>query len=267
MKLDKRFGVCHICGKREVLTFEHVPPKAAFNDKSANLISLETVLKSDTINNLPWETKGLYYKQFQRGKGFYSLCRNCNNNTGAWYGNQYVSFISGIHTALNSIEAKKDTAAGLKMTLDNMYPLAILKQIISMFCSINPDGIGDKFRDFILDPHSHSFDQSKYKICSYLHKGSLERYCPVTSTANIKSLHYQIVSEIATYPVGYILYFVTDHESGFFGTDITSFSECDYDTPHTLSITLPFYETNTYFPTDFRLKPEILKTAEENQIN
>jgi len=26
-------GVCHICGERGALSFEHIPPKAAFNNR------------------------------------------------------------------------------------------------------------------------------------------------------------------------------------------------------------------------------------------
>jgi hypothetical protein len=31
--MKKQIGVCHLCGELKALTFEHIPPKAAYNDK------------------------------------------------------------------------------------------------------------------------------------------------------------------------------------------------------------------------------------------
>lgn len=41
---------------------------------------------------LPWDISGLRYKQNQRGAGKYSLCKKCNNDTGTWYGEEYIKF-------------------------------------------------------------------------------------------------------------------------------------------------------------------------------
>ena len=35
--MDKKYGICHLCGKYAELTFEHVPPKSANNKKRATL--------------------------------------------------------------------------------------------------------------------------------------------------------------------------------------------------------------------------------------
>lgn len=262
MKLDKRIGNCHICGKRCKLSFEHIPPKATFNSEPANLISIETYLGEDNKVNLPWETKGLRYKQFQGGKGFYSLCSECNNLTGEWYGKYYADFIMSIHNGLR--KQNTQNVVGAKITL-NLNPIAVLKQIISMFCSLNPDSIGEEFRDFLLDVNNHEFDKNKYKVCVYLQKGPLERYCPISSTVNLVNHHATTVSEISTYPLGFTLYFLEGKEDAFYGCDITCFADYNYNESAILELTLPLYEINTAFPIDYRSKSEIIKTRIKNQ--
>jgi 5-methylcytosine-specific restriction endonuclease McrA len=81
----KFYGTCHICGIKGKLTFEHVPPKAAFNDKPILLTTLEDAI----AKGLEPITKG---ETQQRGAGGHTLCGNCNNNTGGWYGNYFVEW-------------------------------------------------------------------------------------------------------------------------------------------------------------------------------
>lgn len=47
---------------------------------------------SQEDKKIPENLEGLKYKQMQKGKGKYSLCTNCNNNTGSWYGEAYCNF-------------------------------------------------------------------------------------------------------------------------------------------------------------------------------
>lgn len=261
MKLNKHINVCHICGERDKLTYEHVPPKAAFNDKPCNLVSLQTMLEKDT---LPWETKGLPYIQLQKGKGFYSLCQSCNNITGAWYGSSYTNFVLGIHSVLHDEPNLSDIAA-LQLVARQINPLSIFKQIISMFCSVNVEALGSNFKSFLLNKESQQFDKSKYKVCMYIQKGNIERYCPISVIATIDSYSMKTISEISTYPLGFILYLLNGKETTFDGLDITSFADYDYNGEHNLKMTIPMYECNTCFPTDFRLKNDILQTKLDNE--
>ena len=49
---------------------------------------------------MPWDTDGLKYSNLQQGMGKYSLCQECNNNTGAWYGDAYVFFARVVNEAV-----------------------------------------------------------------------------------------------------------------------------------------------------------------------
>ena len=53
-----QYGICHICGKIGRLTFEHIPPKTAFNSKKAIVYNGEQnvgtvyLYKIDTLYNI-----------------------------------------------------------------------------------------------------------------------------------------------------------------------------------------------------------------------
>jgi hypothetical protein len=81
-------GECCICGYIGELTFEHVPPRAAYNDRRVFEAKMENLLGGEWIPGTA-VTNGRY---LQRGAGRYSLCGKCNNDTGAWYGTPYVDF-------------------------------------------------------------------------------------------------------------------------------------------------------------------------------
>ena len=91
--MKSKKGKCAICGRDEQLTFEHIPPSSAFNSKPVKPVSGVDLLIEVGSNNsmrMPWETDHLPYTNLQRGMGKHSLCSDCNNKTGKWYGNESV---------------------------------------------------------------------------------------------------------------------------------------------------------------------------------
>ncbi len=77
-------GECRICGSVDTLSFEHTPPKSAFNNRRVIVAKFEDIIKLG-----PDET--IRGKIEQKGISAYSLCEKCNNNTGAWYGNRFAT--------------------------------------------------------------------------------------------------------------------------------------------------------------------------------
>ncbi len=255
MKLDKHIGECAICGKMKKLTFEHIPPKAAFNGSKTKQYNISDYFKSE---NMPWDFTGLKYRQSQKGNGFYSLCRECNNNTGAWYGKDYCDFITKLG---NSIIQQRALLQSQVVQIDatDIYPLRILKQIISMFLSLNRDFDLPGLKEFVLDKNSKSFDKNKYKICIYLFKGTVIKFVPFCVLGNIKTFSITKVSEIADFPIGMILYIDPNDNTKIEGTDITEFSSFNYDEKQNILLPLYCKDVNTPFPCDFRTKSEIMK--------
>ncbi len=92
-KNSKKVGTCHICGQKKELTFEHIPPKAFFNNKTAKIIAGEEIIKIISRDDkMPWEMEDSKYNIQQKGFGGYTLCADCNNKTGKWYAQEYISF-------------------------------------------------------------------------------------------------------------------------------------------------------------------------------
>src|ERR1700740_102769 len=81
-----RMGICRLCGSYGPLSFEHVPPHAAFNNHRVVVISFDKYLGAVNLD----EIRGGRVQQ--RGVGAYTLCVQCNNDTGAWYGSAYAEW-------------------------------------------------------------------------------------------------------------------------------------------------------------------------------
>lgn len=254
------FGKCALCGKYAKLTFEHIPPKKALNSQPSRIITGDKLLGDD---RLPWDTEGLKYINQQQGVGKYSLCKDCNNNTGTWYGNAY-SIISYI---VHSIIYKKEKGNVLK--LSKFSPLKFIKQVISMFCSINNnlDDLMQPLREFVLDKNKIGIDKSKYKLCMYFLKNNYTKLCPYTvkMTSNKQGkLESIAMSEIASYPLGFVLYFNPTDTWDYAGVDITGCADFKYDDLTNAEIPFQLVEINDVFPEFFRTKEEIIKIREEN---
>ncbi len=76
-------GTCHLCGKNET-SREHTPSKAAFNKHDLIVFKIAKPLQKF----LRWEP------DIQQGGNVnQSLCKSCNNLTGAWYNPAYVKLV------------------------------------------------------------------------------------------------------------------------------------------------------------------------------
>ena len=148
---------------------------------------------------------------------------------------------------------KEKRKQGLSFHVEQINLLAFFKQVISMFCSLNTEQFGISFKDFLLNESSTNFDTSIYKVCMYLHAGHVDRLVPFQTQLNIKTGNMEFCSEISTFPVGFIFYDISHNRTtSFCGSDITSFSQCDYSSLYNLDIQIPFLECNTPFGLDFR---------------
>ena len=80
-------GTCCICGVEGPLSFEHVPPEAAYNDQRVFEADIKRLVSSGRDGSAPVAGKWI-----QGGAGEYTLCGRCNELTGGWYGSAYVNW-------------------------------------------------------------------------------------------------------------------------------------------------------------------------------
>src|SRR5579871_2531124 len=137
-------GKCRLCGVLGPLSWEHVPPKAAFNKYPVVRATIEQMLT-------PGEWDGTSGTVQQRGSGAYTLCEKCNNNTGTWYGTEYAEWAKqGLERLLRVPHEDCDHLA----VSFRGRPLRFLKQVITMSFSANGESFADIHPElvrFVLD--------------------------------------------------------------------------------------------------------------------
>lgn len=241
----KATGKCRICGKDGDLSFEHVPPQKAFNDKRLIAYSLEGWITKKEVKGRP----------FQRGAGAYTLCRQCNSDTGAWYANEFVTWSLIGADVLQILDRQQEQFSNLSeigVVFQDVYPVRFLKQIVTCFFSVmgtNTDAVfaamnPDLVR-FVLNRDESNLPEN-YHFYLKLYRKSIMRRYPVagkitmtyTKTGNNISLLRAtpvIFSEITHFPFALIM---THNELFPNATEITHLKNFKYDDRTDISLTL-----------------------------
>lgn len=260
-------GICKLCGQKKILTFEHVPPESAFNSVAVKEFSPE-----DTIDMMtgaggrkPWDFSGLPGKVIQRGGGGYYLCSDCNSKTGSWYISEYVRLANTFHEIIETNELKPGVFCSFQLI--DLYPLRILKAIMTMYCDINNSCMGDdQLREFLLNKDSREFNSEKYKIYIYMAAPGMRRIEGI-SVMYIDGIGIVMTSEIGSHPIGTILCINKPETFAPAGLLLNSFAEYGYDDKCNVDICgIPYLEINTLFPVDFRSKDHFIQANKEKSI-
>nr|WP_300838826.1 hypothetical protein [uncultured Acetatifactor sp.] len=245
--MKQKYGQCHICGENTKLSYEHIPPSSAFNKISRKMVGMD-ILSMNGQNE--WTLQGQKYKSFQKGFGDFTLCEKCNTITGSKYGAVYTKIVQAVGSQILQIP-QENKYNELKITIEKINCLAFFKQIISMFCSVNTANWGMQFKEYLLNPENNEFNTDRYKICTYLHRGTMDRVCSMCVLWNPLNGTSKEVSEISFFPFGFILYdskHVTDNTT--IGTDISAWGTKAYKEEQ-LEISIPSLICNTGKILDF----------------
>lgn len=222
-------GNCALCGKFKKLSFEHVPPQAAFNNKPIFI---------QTHKHLTEQTSYVYGKKMRSNRGFggFTLCESCNNNTGDWYARDFVDFAHQGMEIINKLETPQYTIKGVY----SIKPLNVIKQIITMFMSADKSGHLRSQKDlveFLLDKEAIGLPEM-YKIYLYTSL-SVKKRMMGYSIIYDPILGVQKWSEINFQPFGYLL----SEESKAAHKDmcdISSFGKYKYDEKISAEITTAY---------------------------
>lgn len=234
-KKKEIIGKCQLCGLRKKLTFEHVPPKAAFNSDAI------FIQKYDHLLN---ELSPVYGKKMRSNKGFgaYTLCKECNNNTGSWYAKDFAEFAL---QGMDILKYERENLEKVKFVIQ-FKPLNVVKQILTMFLSADTSGSilkVPKLQKFLLDKKSRNFPKN-IKILMYCN-------CSV----NKKMIGYSIglfpnfegvcsLSEINFKPFGYILV-IGEAKSWIPYGNATPFLNFAYNEVQNVEMELPYLKVGT----------------------
>lgn len=244
-------GICRICKKKTELSFEHIPPKSAFNKytKFRSVPYLEYVQNSHRKDYKPTS------KLQQGGLGSYCLCINCNSFLGLNYVPDYFKMAQ----VGKSIFQNKDFQKAVFTTME-ISPLKLLKQTIAMFICMNEADFTDEYPEllhFIKNPKEKSLPD-KFRVFMYLNNSGQIRKLTMMYTN-----HYGLVNELAFPPFGFVL--SINSNASFPMTEITHFKNIDLDYQGNVNYELLNHPTHLPFPVDYRTLEEIEEAVKENE--
>lgn len=157
-------GICHVCGQKKPLSFEHIPPKSSWNTSRSRCYSdIDSFTRSIKGTG---SFEGLHYEQRQQGTGCYALCSECNSYLGRNYVNSFTDFFKAVVVGMLEREIDPEFQCFLFET-DKLPPLAFFKQVISNFCSTTQPGSMTNCMDFLLNKESNDFPD-EYRLSLYL---------------------------------------------------------------------------------------------------
>ncbi len=250
----KKEGVCHICGSYGALSFEHVPPRSAFNKHPVLVPHIK-----DLIEKMDCDFKNLKCKTHQLGAGEYTLCEKYNNNTGAWYSNAFTDWAYQASRILAYSKGEPSLYYQFKI-----FPLRVIKQIVCMlfsangpdFCKMHPDLV-----KFVLDNEAR-YIKPEIRIYTFYNLGGISRQSGVAGLLKLEKGYY-IFSEIAFFPLGYVMTIESEVPDDR-PVDISFFANYSYHDLKEFSLRLPLLPIYTYLPTDYRPSDEVLKEVAKN---
>lgn len=243
-------GVCHLCGETKRLSYEHVPPEAAFNDQRV----LEGDIHRLIAGNLLKELESPTGKYNQRGAGKHTLCEDCNSNTGEWYAKAYIQFVRQLYPLCHAVHP--DTTVTVECS---MQPLNVFKQILVMFCSACPPTFTQKHPKlvrFLLNRESRDADDQRIFISLYdLVNSRALRQSGLTGRIDAMGENH-VYSEISFPPLNLVMS-VNSGSPDPKLFEVTWFKEYGYRERARVKLTLNNLAVNSYFPADYRTFDEL----------
>jgi hypothetical protein len=256
---NPNFDLCHLCGTYGKLSFEHVPPRAAFNDQRILHVAFEKIIAAENLDRISGRVQ-------QRGAGAYTLCGSCNNNTGKWYG---AAFADWAHQAMRIIIGARGRPS-LEYPF-NLFPLRVLKQIVCMFFSVN----GPKFQQvqpelvrFVLNRDLTSFPDHHrvYAFYTFSNRSRAAGMSGMVRGLGTSRSSVHVFSEITFPPFGFVMASTRHPPPGVNFTDITSFSQFAYrDWRCGMTMKLPPMAIYTGFPGDYRTRDQAIADFEQSK--
>lgn len=260
-KKKTRTGNCHLCGQYGALSFEHVPPESAFNNQRIITPDTKKVFELTDLDEL----RKLSGRQSQRGQGGYTLCSQCNNLTGHWYGANYAAWA---YQGADYLQRSSDRMMQVAYPY-HLLPLRVIKQIVCMFFSVN----SPRFREahpelvrFVLNKDTKYLSPRTKIYVGYLWSDRI-RSAGVTASLQLDKItgvtRRRVYSEISFPPFSYILSLDSpppEHEM----LDITFFGNYAYNEFATLHLPIPTLSVYTPFPGDFRGRETVLQQRSSN---
>lgn len=150
----------------------------------------------------------------------------------------------------------------------HLFPLRVLKQIISMFLSVNHDfpfrEMYPELSKFVINRDEKYLDP-KYKIYIYYNHEGTTRFHKWAQIGDLKSQDYIKLTEISYPPFGFVLTLDNSPMTEKRLYDISFFSKYSYNEWADVNLKLNVLPTHLHIPFDYRSKKEILKAIDDSK--
>jgi hypothetical protein len=244
-------NICRLCLEEKELTYEHYPPKSAFN-KQTQFYSIDYYDYAKNFRD--YHTDGVIKsKIYQGGLGDYVLCEDCNNFLGITYVRDYVKFAKICMSILNQYEDIKGMALTLKRNEVNLK--YFLKQVASIFISCNQPYFAEdnpELINFIRDKDTPVLSD-RYRFYLYLNnEGQIKNGLYIFTNL------YGGICEFTFAPFGIVLNIDNPNRIDNI-YEMTNFKNYDNLTSDKFELLLNKYPSYTPVPLDFRSKNEVDK--------
>jgi hypothetical protein len=247
-------GPCHICGIVGPLSYEHIPPEKAFNDRPVLRYPWSADIALGPQQEIILQGKPTKY---QRGAGQYTLCEPCNNETGAWYGNQFIDWCYQGMDILIRAQGRPSL-----IYLHHILPLRVLKQIVTMFFSVNGPQFHEKHHELeaFVKNRWKQYLHPQYRFFVYYNIEGMLRFNGGMALINLNkgSSGITLLSEISFPPFGYVMTIDAPPPDRRL-VEITHFARYGYNEFASMPLQLPVLPTHLWIPGDYRNKEEIIE--------
>jgi hypothetical protein len=250
-------GTCHLCLKLEPLSFEHVPPRAAFNSSRVDVQGLEHWLSRGT------DGPGLRKTIQQGGQGLEVFCAHCNNETGSWYASELTGWVHGAVAAMRALPPIGEMDQELephvaRLRINQVRPLAFVKQIITMVLAVNDIGFAERhaaLRRFVRERDQRGLPDD-VQLYLALFCGPIIRRSGVQGKLVVETAEQFVLSEIAHPPFAYMASFDEPSPTLPVG-NISGFADVSYTARADVEIDLLVGFGHTVYPSDYRTKAQM----------
>lgn len=242
---------CRLCGAVGPLSFEHVPPESAFNDQPVRVIEGRDGFSIGPDDDVRGRIQ-------QRGAGAFTLCVRCNTMTGRWYGSAFRDFA---YQAGGILQRSGGTVS--LVHLYHVLPLRVLKQIVTMFFSVNGTGFAERHPElarFVMSRESRSLPPEVRVFVFYNWEGRY-RSVPLQGLLDIRTRQWSFFSEIVMPPLGYVLATGTGPPDERL-CEITEWTRHAYSGFAVIPLQMPVLPTHTFIGGDYRPKDQIYREAD-----
>jgi hypothetical protein len=244
-----------VCGRDAGLTFQHLPPKSAFNSDPPRVFGLDEWLGRER------DAEG----------GAYTLCRACNDNAVAWYLPEFAKWrraaaeliaTGPLDADLNGDPRPSWTTA----ELIGVRPARFLKQAVTMLLAIAPAGFAASEHP-ALGKYARDAGRTglpdRYQVYLTLYRGPFARFVGYSAQLDVDTGRSEELIELAYPPFSCVL--SLNGEVAIETTNISGFADLPVDETCIVDLDLLNGFGHTPFPGDFRTLAAVERDREADR--